>query len=89
MEDFLDFILLNMDTAGIITAEINKVGRDGLALEDYRGHFYDNQAAMAGVQKRILYLNSLAVVIPCNSHFLSSGTLCKSDMKLQAITNLF
>jgi hypothetical protein len=59
---FIDFIPLDVKTAEIITAEIiNKLGRDGLNLEDCRGQSYDSQATMpgaySGVQKRILDLN--------------------------------
>jgi hypothetical protein len=63
-DDFTHIIPFDVNTAEIIKEEITKkLERDGLNLEDCRGQPYDNQAEIAGVQKRILRLNSF---VPCN-----------------------
>ena len=72
-EAFIDFIPLEVKTAERITEAItSKLERDGLNLSDCRGQSYDNQATMAGihsgVKKRILDLNPLAVIVPCDNH---------------------
>jgi hypothetical protein len=90
-EVFIDFNLLDVKTAQIITEEItNKLGRAGLNLEDCRSQSYDNQATMAdvysGVQKRNFDLNPLAVFIPRNNYSLSLVGLHAAHVNVQALT---
>jgi hypothetical protein len=90
-EAFIDFILLDVKTAEIITTEITKkLERDGLNFKGCRGQSCGNQATMAGVhfsvQKRILDLNPLAVLVPCNNHSLSLVGVYAAHVNVQALT---
>jgi hypothetical protein len=77
-EAFLDFIPPDVKTAEIITEEITeKLDLDGLNLEDCTCQWYDNQAKMAGVQKRILDLNLSASFCSLQQSLSQAATSAK------------
>jgi hypothetical protein len=65
----------------------NKLGLDGLNLEDCSYQSSDSQATMAGVhsgfQKQILALDTVAGFIPCNNHSLSLADVHAAHMNAQ------
>jgi hypothetical protein len=87
---FIDLIPLDVKTAEIITAQIKKLERDGLILEDCRDQSYENQEIMPGVhsdvRKRILDLNPLEVFVPWNNHSLILVGVHAAHVNVQALT---
>ena len=72
-EHFIEFLPVNDSTgAGLTEVLINVLNKHGLVLDNCRGQGYDNGANMkvknAGVQKRILDINLLAIYVPCGCH---------------------
>jgi hypothetical protein len=70
-----------------MTVEITKkLERGRLILEDCRGQSMTIKQQMAGVQKRILDLNPLAVFVPCNNHSLSLVGVHAAHVNVRALT---
>lgn len=103
VERFLEFIPNCGHTGAELADVISKILQTyGLDIKNCRGQCYDNASNMsgiyAGVQARILILNSLAAWIPCAAHSLNLIGKCGAEssclaarffLNLQELYNFF
>ena len=89
-EAFLGYLKVDDSTGkGLLETFMKRAEELGLILSDCRGQCYDNGANMkgkeAGVQARLLELNSKALYVPCANHSLNLVVVDSAKSSTEAL----